>query len=106
MNHICFVADALPEVVNKPLIRAVATQVKAKWEMLAVCLEQNALDIPQYQEMSKDNFIRVMMVIEGWVAECGHKVATANALLRACEKCGIHRDNVERAYREEVKQSQ
>ena len=104
LDHIRFVVDALPKKIDKSFIRLVATLVKANWEEFAVNLGLNARDLPQYQEKSKDNFIRAMMVIEGWVAKCDQKTATVDALLGVCEMCGIHRNYVKKAYRE--KQSQ
>ncbi|XP_065836545.1 uncharacterized protein [Oscarella lobularis] len=93
--------DALPKEINVSLIRVVATLVKAKWEALAVCLGRNASDIPQYQEKSKENLLRAMMVIEDWSAEVGRK-ATVEALIQACEECGFHRNTIEAAIKEKL----
>ena len=54
-----------------------------------------------YKEKFDDDFLRSMMVIEDWAAESGPE-ATVNTLLEACKKCGIHRNNIEAAYKEEL----
>ena len=97
-----FLADAFPKEINKSLTHVVAILVEAKWQKFAVCLGQQANAIPQYKEKSDENFIRAMMIIEDWVAKRGRE-ATANALIEACEECGIHKDNIEAAYREKSK---
>ena len=94
-----FLSVSFPQAINKSFIRVVAVLVKSKWDVLAIFLGRDVTDIPQYKGKSDDNFLRAMMVMEDWIAECGQK-ATANALIRACEECGIHRDNIEAAYKE------
>ena len=98
---IAFIPDAFPKTVNESLTRVVATLVEAKWQKFAVCLGRRANAIPQYKEKSDENLIRAMMIIEDWVAQCGRE-ATVNALIRACEECGIHRDNIEAAYKDKL----
>ena len=96
-----FLADDLPEKINPSLIRAVATVVEEKWPRLAVNLERRAGATMQYKEKCDDNFVRAVMVIEDWAEERGRE-ATVDALLKACEKCGIHRDSIEAAYKKEL----
>ncbi|XP_065839397.1 uncharacterized protein [Oscarella lobularis] len=91
----------LPGKINPSLIRAVATAVEEKWQRLAVNLERRAGATLLYKERSDDNFLRAMMVVEDWEAERGRE-ATVDALLKACEKCGIHRDSIEAAYKKEL----
>ncbi|XP_065834396.1 uncharacterized protein [Oscarella lobularis] len=91
----------LPEAINESLIRVVATIAEAKWQKLVVFLERKTNAISQYKEKSDENLVRAMMVIEDWVAERG-RGATVTALIQACEKCGIHRDNIEAAYKANV----
>ena len=71
--------------------------------MAKVCcfLGRKASSFHQYKEKSNESFLLAMMVIEDWMSECGRK-ATVIALIRACEECGIHRDNIEAAYKEKV----
>ncbi|XP_065834472.1 uncharacterized protein [Oscarella lobularis] len=94
-------AGVLPEAINESLIRVVATIAEAKWQKLVVFLERKTNAISQYKEKSDENLVRAMMVIEDWVAERG-RGATVTALIQACEKCGIHRDNIEAAYKANV----
>ena len=58
--------------------------------------------IPQYKEKSGENFVRTMLIIDDWKADCGRE-ATVNALIRACDECGIHRDSIEAAYKDTLK---
>ena len=96
-----YFAGVLPEAINESLIRVVATIAEAKWQKLVVFLERKTNAISQYKEKSDENLVRAMMVIEDWVAERG-RGATVTALIQACEKCGIHRDNIEAAYKANV----
>ncbi|XP_065831585.1 uncharacterized protein [Oscarella lobularis] len=93
---------ALPDAINRSLIRVVATLAEAKWQKLALCLGREGHAIPQYKQKSDEDSIRVAMVIEDWFAECGPTAATVDNLVRACEKCGIHGDRIASAYEEEL----
>ena len=97
-----YVAGALPDAINRSLIRVVATLAEAKWQKLALCLGREGHAIPQYKQKSDEDSIRVAMVIEDWFAECGPTAATVDNLVRACEKCGIHGDRIASAYEEEL----
>ncbi|XP_065830864.1 uncharacterized protein [Oscarella lobularis] len=92
----------LPDAIDGSLIRVVATLAEAKWQRLAFCLGRKGHAIPQYKEKSSEDFIRASMVIEDWCAERGPTAATVYNLIRACEKCGIHRDRIASAYKEEL----
>ena len=97
-----FLADALPKEINKPLTHVVATLVEAKWDKFLLCLGRKSSAIAQYKQKSEENFVRAIWIIDDWVAECGRE-ATANALIEACEECGIHKDTIEAAYRKKSK---
>ena len=96
-----YFAGVLPKEINPSLIQVVASLVEAKWQKLVVFLERKTNAISQYKEKSDENLVRAMMVIEDWVAERGRK-ATVTALIQACEKCGVHRDNIEAEYKANV----
>ena len=96
-----FFAEALPKAIDTRLIRVVAFLVNAKWDEFAVFLEASASDITQYKETSVKNLVRALNVIETWVERCGPE-ATVNALIKACENCGIHRHKIAAAYEENL----
>ena len=96
-----FLPVSLPRTINECFIRIVANLVESKWQKFAVFLGRKASSLHQYKEKSNESFLLAMMAIEDWVAECGRK-ATVIALIRACEECGIHRDNIEAAYKEKA----
>lgn len=91
-------------MINKSLIHAVATLIKANWEELALNLGQNTDDLLEYKEKSQKNFVRAVAVIEDW--EKFSQEAKVAALLQACEKCGISKNTIEKAYKKELKQPQ
>ncbi|XP_065846196.1 uncharacterized protein [Oscarella lobularis] len=93
--------EALPKAIDTRLIRVVAFLVNAKWDEFAVFLEASASDITQYKETSVKNLVRALNVIETWVERCGPE-ATVNALIKACENCGIHRHKIAAAYEENL----
>ncbi|XP_065831561.1 uncharacterized protein [Oscarella lobularis] len=96
------IQGALPDVIDECLIRVVATLAEAQWQKLALCLGRKGHAIPQYKEKSSEDSIRAAMVIEDWYAERGPSAATVIRLIRACGKCGIHRDHIASAYKEEL----
>ncbi|XP_065831628.1 uncharacterized protein [Oscarella lobularis] len=96
------IQGALPDVIDECLIRVVATRAESQWQKLALCLGRKGHAIPQYKEKSSEDSIRAAMVIEDWCAERGPSAATVIRLIRACEKCGIHRDLLSSAYKEEL----
>ena len=98
----CVITGALPEVIDECLIRVVATLAETQWQKLALCLGRKGHAIPQYKEKSSEDAIRAAIVIEDWCAERGPSAATVIRLIRACEKCGIHRDHIASAYKEEL----
>ena len=89
-------------MIDECLIRVVATLAESHWQKLALCLGRKGHAIPQYKEKSSEDSIRAAMVIEDWFAERGPSAATVIRLIRACEKCGIHRDLLSSAYKEEL----
>ncbi|XP_065831023.1 uncharacterized protein [Oscarella lobularis] len=96
--------DALPKEINPALIRAVATLAeKAGWELLVPLLRDDfgASGVVQYRENYHSHFLRAMAVIEDWMRAKGRE-ATVHVLIKVCEQCSIHRDNVEAAYRQQV----
>ncbi|XP_065842820.1 uncharacterized protein [Oscarella lobularis] len=100
-NQICVAKPSpcqgdIPDQISKSFIRIVATLVEDKWQKFAVYLGRKARSIPQYREKSDENLVRAMMVIEDWVEECGRE-ATVNALIQACNECGIHTDSIKAA---------
>ena len=101
MISLQFFAEALSKTINTRLIRIVASLIEAKWDALAVFLENSASDILNYKEKSATNFVRAVNVIEDWKRKFGRK-ATVKALIKACEDCGIHRHNIAAAYEENL----
>ncbi|XP_065843775.1 uncharacterized protein [Oscarella lobularis] len=99
---IVLVLDELPKEVNPALTRVVARLIGAKWEELVIVLGGNSNDVEQYRQNSRKNFNRAMETIESWEKANRSHVATAEALIAACEKCGIHKEKIIVAYKKEV----
>ena len=95
---------ALPKEMNPTLIRAVARLAEANWELLVPFLREDigaSAGSAHYKSNFSNNFLRACAVIEDWMLAKGRE-ATVDVLMRVCEQCSIHRDNVEAAYRQQI----
>ena len=94
------VPDSLRGEVNPVLIQVVANLLESEWERLVPFLTGNATNVRKYKTLTNDDFLRTMIVIEDWQLKRGPK-ATVDALIKACEKCGVHPETIAAAYEKE-----
>ena len=88
----------MPDEVDDDLKLAVARLARAKWDHLLLALKQDDKKIIEYQELSKNNFVRASTVVNDWKDQCG-KEASVRALVIACDEIGICKDVIVKEYK-------
>ena len=94
-----FLFAELPNTVDADLRYAVATLVKSKWRDLLFHLKLKTNSISEYERKNESDLIITARVLEDWGLEFGAK-ATTEALVTACHRTGIHKESLEKAYKE------